>query len=229
MKSIWTHHFDEDVPGTKAVKVSGTKPPLSGAPVNPLKSSSPSSTNTSGYVFRKLAMEAREGNINEIVSHKADDHQLRHLGSQVDIIPRKVQMVAPGKQCLTLFSPTPTASVIPSSAPTLGSSKNISTAPSSDQKIMTKQYWDERYHQLQLRLRELDKLNEEHYLQPLRSLSSDELNRHAVELENRAICLALEEGKEIKRTIAMNVLRKSLKNSKLQQFRKNSPYANRTG
>ncbi|GAB4853027.1 hypothetical protein Ancab_017216 [Ancistrocladus abbreviatus] len=84
---------------------------------------------------------------------------------------------------------------------------------SSDQRRINNQNWEERFLQLQMYLRKLDQSSQEDYLQMLRSLSSAELSRHAVDLEKRAIQLSLEEGKELQRVRALNVLGKSIKNS----------------
>lgn len=73
---------------------------------------------------------------------------------------------------------------------------------------MKSQHWEERNLQLQRLLRKLDQSNQEDYLQMLRSLSSIDLSRHAVKLERRSIQLSLEEGKELQRVGAFNILEK---------------------
>ncbi|XP_021867275.1 uncharacterized protein [Spinacia oleracea] len=73
-----------------------------------------------------------------------------------------------------------------------------------------KQNWEERYIQLQMYLKKLDQSSLEDHLQFLRSLSAVELSRHAVELEKQAIQLSLEQGKELQRVKALNVMGKSL-------------------
>ncbi|KAJ9704623.1 hypothetical protein PVL29_002939 [Vitis rotundifolia] len=84
-----------------------------------------------------------------------------------------------------------------------------SAIPFSDNpRGMKSQYWEERNLQLQRLLRKLDQSNQEDYLQMLRSLSSIELSRHAVKLERRSIQLSLEEGKELQRVGALNILEK---------------------
>ncbi|CAN1802529.1 hypothetical protein LINPERHAP1_LOCUS23390 [Linum perenne] len=59
---------------------------------------------------------------------------------------------------------------------------------------MKRVHWEERYRQLQVSLKKLDGSDHEDYIQMLRSISSVELSRHAVELEKRSIQLSLEEG-----------------------------------
>ncbi|XP_050235130.1 uncharacterized protein LOC126683318 [Mercurialis annua] len=74
--------------------------------------------------------------------------------------------------------------------------------------------WEERFHQLQILLKKLDDSEQEDYVQILRSLSSVELSRHAVELEKRSIQLSLEEAKEVQRVGVLNVLGKVMKKTK---------------
>ncbi|KAI3668884.1 hypothetical protein L6452_40101 [Arctium lappa] len=75
--------------------------------------------------------------------------------------------------------------------------------------------WNSRFVQLQKYLKQCDSSNPEVYLQKLRSFSTDECSRRAVELERRAIQLMLEEGREIQRVKDLNVLGKSATNHPL--------------
>ncbi|KAG8364452.1 hypothetical protein BUALT_Bualt19G0130300 [Buddleja alternifolia] len=68
---------------------------------------------------------------------------------------------------------------------------------SSDPAIAKIKLWEERYHCLQSLLRMLDQPDQEDYLKMLRSMSSFELSRHALELEKRSIRLSLEEDSVI--------------------------------
>ncbi|KAF3789693.1 hypothetical protein EJ110_NYTH05236 [Nymphaea thermarum] len=72
------------------------------------------------------------------------------------------------------------------------------------------QHWKERFVRLQIFLKQCDEASRDDYVQMLRSLSAVGRSRHAVELEKRAIHLLLEEGKELHRMKALNVLGKSL-------------------
>ncbi|CAK7329089.1 unnamed protein product [Dovyalis caffra] len=89
-----------------------------------------------------------------------------------------------------------------------------SSVPSSNPKAERNMDWEERYHQLQTLLKKLDESDQEEYVQMLRSVSSVELSRHAIELEKRSIQLSLEEAKEVQCVSILNVLGKSLKNFK---------------
>eukprot|EP00249_Psilotum_nudum_P022106 c28375_g1_i1 orf=630-2486(+) len=66
-----------------------------------------------------------------------------------------------------------------------------------------------RFKQLQAFLKQCDDSNQKDYLQVLQSLSSVARSGYAVELEARAIKLSLEEGREINRMKALNVLGKN--------------------
>ncbi|VFQ69475.1 unnamed protein product [Cuscuta campestris] len=68
--------------------------------------------------------------------------------------------------------------------------------------------WEERYCRLQNLLSSLDQSKQEDYIQMLRSLSSVELSKHAVELEKRAIQLAFEEAKEMRWVKVLDVMGK---------------------
>ncbi|CAN4107283.1 unnamed protein product [Withania somnifera] len=69
-------------------------------------------------------------------------------------------------------------------------------------------HWEDRYFQLQNLLHKLEQSKQEDYVQMLRSISSVDLSKHAVELEKRSIRLALEEAKEVQRVRVLDVLGK---------------------
>ncbi|KAL7156309.1 hypothetical protein ABFS83_02G001100 [Erythranthe nasuta] len=106
-------------------------------------------------------------------------------------------------------------------SPSLGMSNNISSPenmkhahvdcanPTSEDPIMVNvALWEKRYCRLQSLLKMLDQSDQYEYVQMLRSLSSVELSRHAVELERRSIKLSLEEAKEMQRVGLFDVLGK---------------------
>lgn len=68
----------------------------------------------------------------------------------------------------------------------------------------------ERFDQLQARLKSSDNSNQDEYIRTLRSLSAADRSKHAIELEKRAIYLSLEEGKQFQRVMSLNVLGKPL-------------------
>ncbi|KAI3725729.1 hypothetical protein L1987_65521 [Smallanthus sonchifolius] len=69
------------------------------------------------------------------------------------------------------------------------------------------EHWNVRFAQLHSYLYQYDNSNQLEFY--LRSFSRDECNRHAIELERRAIQLTVQEGIEIKRVNDLNVLGKS--------------------
>ncbi|PWA55748.1 hypothetical protein CTI12_AA344040 [Artemisia annua] len=87
----------------------------------------------------------------------------------------------------------------------IGSENEHSSMPAME-------HWNTRFSQLQGYLQRCNTLNQEVYLQKLRSYSPDECSRHAVELERRAIQLMVDEGKEIQRVKVLNVVGKSAGN-----------------
>lgn len=74
----------------------------------------------------------------------------------------------------------------------------VKSDPSLDDSRLTgNQHWRDRFIQLQTYLKHCNS-NQEAYVKKLRSFTSDECSRQAVELERRAIHLMLEEGKTVK-------------------------------
>ncbi|CAH9116199.1 unnamed protein product [Cuscuta epithymum] len=93
-------------------------------------------------------------------------------------------------------------------------SSNFGNAHSLDTTKRAKlKQWEERCCQLQNVLNSLDQSKQEDYIQMLRSLSSVELSKHAVELEKRSIQLAFEEGKEMRWVKVLDVMGKDWKSS----------------
>ncbi|KQK24022.1 stress response protein NST1 [Brachypodium distachyon] len=78
-------------------------------------------------------------------------------------------------------------------------------------------YWSERYNRLQTYLENCNQSSQEGYMQMLRSLSAAGRSMHAIELEKRAIHLLVEEGKELQRMKALNVLGKNSPNGSSKQ------------
>uniref|UniRef100_A0A0D9XGC7 Uncharacterized protein n=1 Tax=Leersia perrieri TaxID=77586 RepID=A0A0D9XGC7_9ORYZ len=70
------------------------------------------------------------------------------------------------------------------------------------------QDWKERFIKLHAFLRSNEQSGQEEYIRMLRSLSSVGRSKHAIELENRAVKLLIEEGKELQKMKVLNVLNK---------------------
>ncbi|CAL9116657.1 uncharacterized protein LOC135633319 isoform X2 [Musa acuminata AAA Group] len=107
-----------------------------------------------------------------------------------------------GKSISRLAGPEPQDSAIATECPFLADPPHK----------VHKEGWKDRFLRLQMFLKTCDQSYQEDYIQMLRSLSAIGRSRHAVELEKRAIHLLLEEGKELQRMKALNVLGKSQPN-----------------
>uniref|UniRef100_A0A5B6YZL0 Uncharacterized protein n=1 Tax=Davidia involucrata TaxID=16924 RepID=A0A5B6YZL0_DAVIN len=235
-KSMESSRFPKgNDPTIEAIKVSGTKRPASECLISPPHQQSPTSNAANGhlvYVRRKPETELGKSSTCDNTSNNADYPQSRKLSEQDETTQQKSQMNET-KICIPEVAPIPRASLMcfssgkPSVLPSVGKSGNIlppadssylpvtSAIPSLDYpKRMNTQHWEERYLQIKNLLKKLDQSNQEDYIQMLRSLSSVELSRHAVELEKRSIQLSLEEAKEIHRVRLLDVLGKYPKNSR---------------
>ncbi|XP_020242838.1 sporozoite surface protein 2-like [Asparagus officinalis] len=83
---------------------------------------------------------------------------------------------------------------------------NQDPKPSVYPQRTSNQEWKERYLQLQMFLKNCDQSSQEDYKSMLRSLTSADRSRHALELEKRALNLLLEEGKELHRMQVLNII-----------------------
>lgn len=90
---------------------------------------------------------------------------------------------------------------------------SIFPAPDSETQSQGEGHWKERFIRLQMFLKNCDQYNQEKYIQSLRSLSAAGRSKHAFELEQRAIQLLFDEGTELRKMKALNVLGKSLTDS----------------
>ncbi|KAL6963606.1 hypothetical protein U1Q18_034616 [Sarracenia purpurea var. burkii] len=184
------------------------------------------------YVRRRSEVELAKSSIFDNSSNNVFYPQARNLGQQDESIEQNSQ-VKESNICIPEVARIPMHSSVcfssgnPSVPFSLGKFSNIlqptdsnylavsSVIPPLDYpKRMNNQQWEERYCQLQDSLKALDQTNQEDYVQMLRSLSSVELSRHAVELEKRSIQLSLEEAKEMQRVQLFDILRKYSKNSR---------------
>uniref|UniRef100_A0A0E0QUR3 Uncharacterized protein n=1 Tax=Oryza rufipogon TaxID=4529 RepID=A0A0E0QUR3_ORYRU len=77
-----------------------------------------------------------------------------------------------------------------------------------DPQRSSNQDWKERFIRLQAFLRNNEQSGQEEYIHMLRSLSSVGRSKLAIELENRAVKLLIEEGKELQKMKVLNVLNK---------------------
>uniref|UniRef100_A0A0E0P4Y8 Serine-rich 25 kDa antigen protein n=1 Tax=Oryza rufipogon TaxID=4529 RepID=A0A0E0P4Y8_ORYRU len=91
------------------------------------------------------------------------------------------------------------------------------TTVQDDTHKSSNQYWNVRFNRLQTYLESCDRSTQEGYMRMLRSLSAADRSMHAIDLEKRAIHLLVEEGKELQRMKALNVLGKVSPNGPSKQ------------
>ncbi|PON78477.1 hypothetical protein TorRG33x02_237980 [Trema orientale] len=218
-------------PFTNTIKLSGTKRASPECPESPSQHRSPNNNSTNGhlvYVRRKSEAELGKSSTCDSTNTNAYCLQSRQLGQQQETRQPIPQIKEPKVSCFPAFSPLPmTSSMISSGKPSfplpqksglqLASAESsdplVSVSPSSGSlKALRNRRWEMRYNLLQSLLQKLDQSQQDDYLHMLRTLSSVELSRHAVELEKRSIQLSLEEAKELQRVGVLNVLGKPLKN-----------------
>nr|GME18875.1 uncharacterized protein LOC109147580 isoform X1 [Ipomoea batatas]GME18879.1 uncharacterized protein LOC109147580 isoform X1 [Ipomoea batatas] len=155
-----------------------------------------------------------------------DQRQQKRFGEQDEKVQQEVQMKE-SSNCLSKVLEIPKASLVcylpmkPSAGSSTEKCKNnyplsnlsnlhttcINHLLDTPKRAKLKE-WEERYCRLQNLLNSLEQSKQEDYIQMLRSLSSVELSKHAVELEKRSIQLALEEAKEMRWVKVLDVLGK---------------------
>ncbi|PON66246.1 hypothetical protein PanWU01x14_111120 [Parasponia andersonii] len=227
-------------PFTNTIKLSGTKRASPECPESPSQHRSPNNNSTNGhlvYVRRKSEAELGKSSTCDSTNTNAYCLQSRQLGQQQETHQPIPQIKEPKVSCFPAFSPLPmTSSMISSGKPSIPlpqkSGMQLASAESSDPLVSVlpssgslkeNLRWEMQYNQLQSLLQKLDQSRQDDYIHMLRTLSSAELSRHAVELEKRSIQLSLEEGsnllshvtaaKELQRVGVLNVLGKPLKNT----------------
>lgn len=159
-----------------------------------------------------------------------DNPQLKKLSqrdekTQTEVQMKEARFYTPEVSSISWTPSRCSLSTKPSVPPSTGESNNnlVSVNVSNHQVTSTRllldnpkkvnfKRWEERYFQLQNLLHKLEQSKQEDYVQMLRSLSSVDLSKHAVELEKRSIRLALEEAKEVQRVRVLDVLGKYPKN-----------------
>ncbi|CAA2970290.1 Hypothetical predicted protein [Olea europaea subsp. europaea] len=177
---------------------------------------------------RRFEFELGRGRLQDMEKY-SDSPQLRNMSQMLQEIPQKethmkekhihLIPVASKNQIAPMMTFSSGGPSVPSS---LGKRSNVSQAPGSDNpkvssdlphkidlKRTNEQLRTDRFIQLHKILEHLEKTNPKEYIQKLLNLSPAELSKHAVELEKRAIQLALEEGKEMQWMNALNILRRS--------------------
>ncbi|KAL1554524.1 hypothetical protein AAHA92_15076 [Salvia divinorum] len=187
----------------EAVKISGTKRPI----LSPLKSNGGSTHIV--YVRRKPELELAKSNLCDTQLNAANcpdtKRSVNQDGATQQFTGKNEPMI-----CVSDAAPPPRVS-----SPSFSSTRRSvspSLGVSEDPATVSVNLWEEQYNRLQSFLKMLDQSDQYEYVQMLRSLSSVELSRHAVELEKRSIKLSLEEAKEMQRVRFVDVLGKYGKN-----------------
>ncbi|CAK9178322.1 unnamed protein product [Ilex paraguariensis] len=219
---------------TDAIKVHGTKR---------LTPDGPSNTHAASELLlnarRRFELELGRGRIQDSMGKYADCPQLKHCHMQQEISINQTQKGENNIHRVPVVTTNHMSSAmtfsygghsVPNSlgkpckslqAVETDCVKVTSELPHSiDCPLMDDQQRTERFIRLQNFLKQCDESNQ-NYTQMLLNFSPAELSRHAVELEKRAIQLTIEEGKEMQRVKALNVLGKSgLTNNPLQMTQK---------
>ncbi|KVH88232.1 uncharacterized protein LOC112502402 [Cynara cardunculus var. scolymus] len=171
--------------------------------------SPPGSTSNNNNVNRNLVYARRKSDAELSNSRTSDKNRIssyQQLGDQNHIPHTEAKIKA--NDSVPSFSRTPANSAAARIRNCENEQSVILNSPAMDN-------WNARFVQLQKYLKQCDSSNPEVYLQKVRSFSTDECSRRAVELERRAIQLMLEEGREIQRVKDLNVLGKSAANHPL--------------
>ncbi|KAK6129436.1 hypothetical protein DH2020_036825 [Rehmannia glutinosa] len=208
----------------EVVKISGTKRPIPECRQSPPRSNAGSAHIV--YVRRKPETDLTKSNVCDTQRDAADCPRLLKSTDRSETTQRLTEVyksvictsdVAP----LCRDSSPSLSSTRRAVSPSRGISSNISSPEnikhvpvncanplSEDPITVNVTLSEERYCRLQRSLKMLDQSDQYEYVQMLRSLSSVELSRHAVELEKRSIKLSVEEAKEIQRVGYLDVLGK---------------------
>lgn len=183
------------------------------------------------YVRRKSGAESGKSNTyGGISTTNSNSSHSRQVANPEETNRSKNQIEEPNVSCFPAFSLLPNAPLTISSEKAsvllsvgksgmmllplefnhnpVASATPLLNSPKESKKL----HWEERYFQLQMLLNRLDQSSRDDYVQMLRSLSSVELSRLAVELEKKSIQLSLEEAKEMQRLALLNLFGKPLKN-----------------
>ncbi|MCD7445899.1 hypothetical protein HAX54_015625 [Datura stramonium] len=224
-------HFLGVRPIADPTRVCGTKRLTPERPSNTNSSMSLSSNGTNELILnarRRFELELDKGRIQSNVDKFVEAAHSKNLCQLQRIIPQKQHQQREGTSghppvaVPNHLTPMMTFSHGGPSIPsTLGKAAHSSHAAQIDPSKFSPepmhtldvkvddQQLTEHFIRLQKFLKQCDEANQTDYIQMLLRLSPAELSKHAVDLEKRAIQLTIEEGKEMQRVKALNVLGKS--------------------
>ncbi|KAL3624338.1 hypothetical protein CASFOL_033154 [Castilleja foliolosa] len=201
---------DSECDGGDVTLSSGTKRPVSVCPPR-------SNTGSAHIVYVRRKTEATDSTKTNVGGTQIDSVKKSTSDQDEKTAQQVTQDVAPPsrKPSSPSFSST-RPSVSPSPGHISSSEENVhvnsSNPPLSGEDPIS--IWEDRYRRLQSLLKRLDQSDQHDYVQMLRSMSSVELSKHAVELEKRSFKLSMEEAKEMERVALFDVLGKCGKNAR---------------
>ncbi|XP_058090632.1 uncharacterized protein LOC131237034 [Magnolia sinica] len=222
----------EKVTFTNATKVCGSKRSTPDPPLSPACNQPSCNNGPNGHlVYVRRRTESEPGSTNTCNAENAESPQpIKSSNGKQELHGPQNRREEPKVACFPAFAPMPATSLatfssggpsVPNSTGKLRnglavSEPNYNTIATGTPYLVSplsqrtgNRHWEERFSRLQTFLKTCDQSSQEEYVKQLRSLSAIDRSRHAVELEKRAILLSLEEGKEIQRVKALNVLGKS--------------------
>ncbi|CAL5418576.1 unnamed protein product [Camellia sinensis] len=201
---------------TDAINVSGTKRLTPECPLSPPFGPSLSKNGVKDhFVNDRRKFDSEPGKkIQDSMDKSADNRQLssKHSCHKQQELPRQqTQMKESNLFCSPVVRPNHMASMMNfmCGGSPVPIEVNSEVCHSTDSKATSDQQKTERFIHLQKVLKQCDESNQRDYIQMLLKLSPAELSRHAVELEKKAIQLTVEEGKQMQRMKALNILGKS--------------------
>lgn len=193
----------ETEPPKDSTQILGAKFPTPDRLLSPPRPQSPGSSNLV-YARRKSDADPIKSRVSD-KNHASDHKQLEQFSE------KGAEIKDPKSDGVSAVGPIPANSTANSCGALL-----LNSTPKQDHQdlqVVRDQHWRDRFIQLQTFLKCFDNSNQEAYVQMIKSFTSEERSRHAVELEKRAIHLSLEEGREMQRMKALNVLGKSAPNN----------------
>lgn len=210
-------------PNRDAVKVSGNKRLTPERPSNSQGLPSLTYNGMNENVMnarRRFELELGRGRLQKNVEICSDSSQLRNNVQPSQEVPQKPAQTkdnSPKHMPVATSNNMTPITAFSASVPSVPNKQNNSTQAAKvspelrravDIKSTNDQLRTERFIHLQKFLKQCDETNQREYMQMLMHLSPAELSKHAVELEKRAIQLTMEEGNEMQRMKALNILGK---------------------
>ncbi|XP_057502126.1 uncharacterized protein LOC130785936 isoform X2 [Actinidia eriantha] len=201
------------------IKVSGTKRLTPECPISPPLDPSLRKNDVNDHLIhtrRKFELEPDKGRMQDSLDKLAYwplSSSKHYFHKQEELTRQQSQMRESNLYCAPEVRRNHMASMMafPYGGPGVSNSigKHGNGQPAADSKATDDQLRKERYLHLQKFLKQCDEFIQRDYIEVLVNVSPAELSRHAIELEKRAIQLTVEEGKQMQRMKALNILGRS--------------------